>query len=82
MGLEKTIHVQLRHPAHSYSCGKKSERVRWPTPVAGTSEIKYSKKKILFGRNGGDRTIGRPRSRRLDGFIINLTLILLTWKIW
>jgi hypothetical protein len=27
MGLEKTIHVQLRHPAHSYSCGK-SERVR------------------------------------------------------
>jgi hypothetical protein len=71
MGLKKTIHIQLRNPAHSYSCGKKSERVRWPIPVAGVNEIKYSKK-ILFRRNGRDRTHGRPISRGLDGFIINL----------
>jgi len=71
MGLENTIHLQLRHPAHSCSCGKKSERVRWPTPVAGISEIKYSKN-ITFGRNGKNRTHGRPTSRGLDGFIISL----------
>jgi len=71
MELEKTIHIQLRHPAHSYGCGMKSERVRWATPVAGIREIKYSKN-ILFGRNGGDRMHGRPRSRGLDRFIINV----------
>jgi hypothetical protein len=43
MGLENIIRIQLRHPAHGYSCCKKSE-LRWPTTVAGISEIKYSKK--------------------------------------
>jgi hypothetical protein len=71
MGLEKTIHTELRQTAHSYICGKKSKTVRWPTPVAGISEITY-KQKILSGRTGGDRTLGRPRSRGLDGFIIHL----------
>jgi len=71
MGLEKTIHIQLRHPAHRYCCGKKSGRVKWPTPLAGISRIKCSKKN-LFGRNGGHGTHGRPRSRDLEGFIINL----------
>jgi len=59
MGLENTIHIQLRHPAHSYSCCKKSERVRWPKPVAGISEIKYSKK-LCSEEMEGTECMGDP----------------------
>jgi hypothetical protein len=57
MGLEKTTHIQLRHPTHSSIFGKKSKRVRWPTPVAGISEITY-KQNILSERNGGAERLG------------------------
>ena len=37
--------------------------------MVGINEIKF-KGNILFGRIGGGRKLGRPRSRGLDRFII------------
>jgi hypothetical protein len=59
----------------------KSQRLRWAAHVIRMDTTRIVKK-VTEGEPCSSRPVGRPRLRWLDQVEEDLTLILLTWRIW